>query len=95
MTAIFELQVAVVDLSTLTSTLILCGSVEREMAETAFGGTATDDGLLSLASRVSRKLDFIPPIDKLLNTGWAPSAEAQAEDEVMYSGEDLGELLDG
>lgn len=51
---------AVVDIVNLTSTLILCGLAEREVAEAAFGGAVNDDGTeMDLGSRVSRKKDFI------------------------------------
>lgn len=62
---------AVVDIVNLTSTLILCGLAEREVAEAAFGGAVNDDGTeMDLGSRVSRKKDFIKNgIDPVLTSG--------------------------
>jgi inorganic pyrophosphatase/exopolyphosphatase len=69
---------AVVDvLAHLQSDLLLCGPGERALAATAFPEfAATHDGtLLHLGKRVSRKLDFIPPIAVVFNGGWRPPAE--------------------
>jgi manganese-dependent inorganic pyrophosphatase len=58
---------AIVDILTQTSRLLICGEVEQYVAERAFGGqTDPRTHFLDLGSRVSRKLQFIPPLSKLM-----------------------------
>ena len=74
---------AVVNIVSLRSKLVLCGAEETSLAEQAYGGTITgnDDGnfLMDLGSRVSRKREFIPAIASAIENGWMPSEDAQEE----------------
>lgn len=70
---------AIVNIVSLHSTLLLIGSDEESLARAAFppgvkGAGPTDDpALYSLGGLVSRKKDFIPAISRAINKGgWGP-----------------------
>lgn len=71
------LFLAVVNIVSLRSTLLLCGPDEHNLAETAFtDGILKEDergaqSIMDLGSRVSRKMDFIPAITSAIKKGWA------------------------
>ena len=68
------LFLAVVNIVTLQSTLLLCGPNERSLAESAFkDGKMTDSSPfeMDLGGLVSRKKDFIPAVTKAIKLGWA------------------------
>jgi manganese-dependent inorganic pyrophosphatase len=64
------LFLAIVNIVKLHSNLVLCGPAEKSLAEHAFGGAITDDSIMNLGKRVSRKKDFIPKITASLKQGW-------------------------
>ena len=75
---------AVVNIVSLRSKLVLCGAEETSLAEQAYGGTISSDNgdgnfLMDLGSRVSRKREFIPAIASAIENGWMPSEDAQEE----------------
>lgn len=53
---------AIVDVIKLRSTLIVGGPVEAELAEKIYGGKVVD-GKLDMGNRVSRKKEYVPPIE--------------------------------
>lgn len=62
---------AVVNIVELKSKLLICGPSEKAMAVAAFGGEiTTNDTLMDLGNRVSRKKEFIPVLTKIINDGW-------------------------
>lgn len=68
------LFLAVVNIVSLQSTLLLCGANERSLAEAAFkDGKMTDSSPfeMDLGGLVSRKKDFIPAVTKAIKLGWA------------------------
>jgi len=83
---------AVVNIVSLRSTLLLCGDGERSLALAAFGPPPTDaatdlpvtgacsvDGsgdCLALGGLVSRKNDFVPRVTRAIKAGWAPPTGA-------------------
>lgn len=71
---------ALVDVGQLKSKLILIGSRERDLATRVFNGEIVD-GLMDLGARVSRKKEFIPPIEAAISAGWVPSK--LPEDEAL------------
>mmetsp|Transcript_861 Transcript_861/g.1681 ORF Transcript_861/g.1681 Transcript_861/m.1681 type:complete len:446 (+) Transcript_861:1-1338(+) len=65
------------------SMLFVCGDLEVEIAERAFGGKVSN-GLLDLGSRVSRKMQFVPDTMKCLNDPeWQPSRQARLHTKVQ------------
>jgi hypothetical protein len=61
---------AVVDVSCLRSTLLLCGRAEEALAAAALTDSSADmSGKLDLGPRVSRKKDFLPPISAAILKG--------------------------
>jgi|EP00945_MAST-04E_sp_MAST-4E-sp1_P005939 inorganic pyrophosphatase/exopolyphosphatase len=75
------------------SILFCCGKLEAEIAEKAFGGRVTDEGLLDLGKLVSRKKQFIPKtMDVLALADWQPSAAA-FEDADNQKSKDHGLLV--
>jgi manganese-dependent inorganic pyrophosphatase len=76
---------AVVNIISLQSTLLVIGSDEKSLAQAAFFDTpgarsnADDDRrLFSLGGLVSRKKDFIPAVSKAINKGgWTPGQGQQ------------------
>ena len=52
------------------SYLFILGDVEGEFAEKIYGGKIVDDVMVT--KRVSRKLEFFPPIEKGIVDGWRP-----------------------
>ena len=70
------LFLAVVNIVSLHSTLLLCGPNERSLAEAAFkDGIISDSSphVMNLGGLVSRKKDFIPAVTKAIKLGWALS----------------------
>jgi manganese-dependent inorganic pyrophosphatase len=70
---------AIVNIVSLHSTLILIGPEEESLARFAFpagvngAGPTEDSSLYSLGGLVSRKKDFIPAISRAINKGgWSP-----------------------
>lgn len=65
------LFMAVVNIVKLQSSLLLCGPAERSLAEASFGGAyLSDNTVMDLGKRVSRKKDFIPTITSTIKKGW-------------------------
>lgn len=65
---------AVVDIVNMTSSLLLCGEVEESLAIAAYGAEemVQNKRVLELKGKVSRKLDFIPPLSAAVTRGWKP-----------------------
>lgn len=70
---------AIVNIVSLQSTLLLIGPKEESLAHVAFpagvngAGPTSDPTLYSLGGLVSRKKDFIPAISRAINKGgWGP-----------------------
>jgi len=84
------LFLAVVNIVTLKSNLLLCGPTELSLAKKAFNGEVNEDHtMMDLGSRVSRKKDYIPVITQSIKGGWSiPSTKG---DTVTKS--ELGELF--
>eukprot|EP00944_MAST-04C_sp_MAST-4C-sp1_P014945 g14945.t1 len=75
------------------SVLFCCGKLEAEIAEKAFGGKVSDEGLLDLGKLVSRKKQFIPKtMNVLALADWQPSAAA-FEDADHQKTKDHGHLV--
>jgi len=84
------LFLAVVNIVSLKSNLIMCGPVELSLAEAAFSGqTSSNNTMMDLGNRVSRKKDYIPVITQTIKKGWAKPDKKI--DTVAKS--DLGELV--
>ncbi|GMH77652.1 hypothetical protein TrST_g298 [Triparma strigata] len=69
---------AIVDIVKLTSTLLLIGKSEAELAKESFGADATspnNDGIgtMELQGMVSRKKDFVPKLSKAIGEGFKAS----------------------
>lgn len=68
------LFLAVVNIVSLQSTLLLCGSNEISLAEASFlNGKIYQSSpfVMDLGKLVSRKKDFIPAVTKAIKLGWA------------------------
>ena len=68
------LFLAVVNIVSLQSTLLLCGANERSLAESSFvDGKIYDSSpfVMDLGGLVSRKKDFIPAVTKAIKLGWS------------------------
>ena len=68
------LFLAVVNIVSLQSTLLLCGAYERSLAEVSFlNGKVLESSpfVMDLGGLVSRKKDFIPAVTKAIKLGWA------------------------
>jgi manganese-dependent inorganic pyrophosphatase len=82
--------VAFVDIVNLNTHLLLVGAREQDLAKRVFGGPIDPEtGLMALGNRVSRKKEFIPPIEALLSqSGWEmptlPADEAELEQSELY-----------
>ena len=80
---------AVVNIVSLKSNLLLCGPAEKSLAEEAFGGEINSEStMMDLGSRVSRKKDYIPPITQAIKGGWTKPSTTSC----ITKG-DLGELF--
>lgn len=77
------LYMALVDIVSLRSYLIISGDAERSLAEKAYGGKTVELSeqvqeqagsgakyLYDLKTRVSRKADFVPPLSEAISAGW-------------------------
>jgi inorganic pyrophosphatase/exopolyphosphatase len=62
---------AIVDIVNLRSELLVCGPVEASLAIDAYGGDLREN-VLELPGMVSRKMDFVPPITRVVCDGWTP-----------------------
>lgn len=68
------LFLAVVNIVSLQSTLLLCGPNERALAEASFKDGKIQDSspfVMDLGNLVSRKKDFIPAVTKAIKLGWS------------------------
>jgi manganese-dependent inorganic pyrophosphatase len=68
------LFLAVVNIVSLQSTLLLCGPNERALAEASFKEGKIQDSspfVMDLGNLVSRKKDFIPAVTKAIKLGWS------------------------
>mmetsp|Transcript_14943 Transcript_14943/g.29760 ORF Transcript_14943/g.29760 Transcript_14943/m.29760 type:complete len:534 (-) Transcript_14943:72-1673(-) len=75
---------AIVDIIELTSTLLLIGKAETELAVQAFGEeiySPNNDGVgtMKIDGKVSRKKDFVPVLTSTIASGFKPSAPALAK----------------
>ena len=84
------LFLAVVNIVTLKSNLLLCGPTELSLANEAFNGTVNEAlTMMDLGGRVSRKKDYIPSVTQAIKRGWAkPSVQRDSIAKL-----DLGELF--
>ncbi len=81
---------ALVDIVNLQTVLLLVGEREVALAKAVFDGPIDPDtGLMSLGKRVSRKKEFIPPIEKALAKGWSMPA-LSAEEKTAMEEEEFG-----
>jgi len=97
------LFLAVVDIVALQSHLVIMGNAERSLAEAAFGGSSppgeeaaafAGDGarhLYDLGSRVSRKADFVPPLNSAVAAGWEVKGMSRSKSECVITAE--GDLV--
>lgn len=84
---------ALVNIQGLFSMLITVGPIEQAIARGSYpdGKFEETTGLYSLGSRVSRKKEFIPPLQNFFTKGWTPPQEV--EEEKGIAAQDLGELV--
>jgi len=79
---------AVIDVAKLTSTLLIPGLPEKELAEKAFEVKMDEKTwTMNLGNRVSRKKTMVPPLDKLLKSGFQLSAAGVAAQKKALSKE--------
>jgi hypothetical protein len=71
---------------------VICGPGEAEMAELLFDAKVVD-GMMDTGKRVSRKKQFVPPIEELLTTGWHLGNHGAAEAKLRDADGHLGELV--
>lgn len=63
------LFLAVVNIVSLQSSLLLESAAESGLALAAFGGRMLTQRVMDLGSRVSRKKEFVPPLTKAITGG--------------------------
>ncbi|KAL9183294.1 hypothetical protein ACHAXT_005081 [Thalassiosira profunda] len=71
------LFLAVVNIVSLTGTLLLCGPTEQSLAKAAFPDCelTSEGSTMDLGKRVSRKKDYIPAITQAIKAGWSKPIE--------------------
>jgi manganese-dependent inorganic pyrophosphatase len=85
---------AVVDTINLQSILLFCGPGEGELAKRAFpDAVQKDEGMLRLGSRVSRKLDFIPALDKCLQVNDVQLGQLVRKQTEEDQSKDFGQVV--
>ncbi len=86
---------AFVNIVELHSELVLVGTAESDLASQVFKGKIDPDtGLMDMGKRVSRKSDFLKPIQKLLESdqGWTLPV-IPAEEKKLVDEEEHGKLV--